>query len=140
MADDPTAAPAEASPPKRHWRTRTKLILFGMLLSPLLIFALYTMMTLSYTYSEGFRAGMLQKFSHRGWICKTYEGELAQAVVPGVAPLIWEFTVRNDQVAAQLDSLLGHRVSLHYREHRGVPTECFGSTTYYVDSVVVVHE
>jgi hypothetical protein len=140
MVDD-TAPPApEGAPPKRHWRTRTKLILFGMLLSPVLIFALYTILTLSWTYSDGYRAGILQKFSHRGWICKTYEGEIAQAVVAGVSPLIWNFTVRDDKVAQQLDSLLGRRVSLHYREHRGVPTTCFGHTGYFVDSVSVVHE
>jgi hypothetical protein len=140
MADDSAPSTPEGAPPKRHWRTRTKLILFGMLLSPVLLFALYTMMTLSWTYSDGYRAGILQKFSRRGWICKTYEGEIAQAVVAGVSPLIWNFTVRNDQVAQQLDSLLGRRVSLHYREHRGVPTSCFGHTGYFVDSVSVVHE
>ena len=140
MADQ-TAPPApEGAKPKRHWRTRTKLILFGMLLSPVLIFALYAFVTLSVTYSDGYRAGILQKFSKRGWICKTYEGEIAQAVVAGVSPLIWEFTVRDDGVAQQLDSLLGHRVSLHYRQHVGVPTTCFGLTEYFVDSVSVVHD
>jgi hypothetical protein len=139
MADD-TPPPAAAGLPKRHWRTKTKLILVGMLVSPILLFALYTVMTLSWTYSDGYRAGILQKFSHRGWICKTYEGEIAQAVVAGVSPLIWNFTVRDDRVAQQLDSLLGRRVSLHYKEHRGVPTTCFGHTGYFVDSVSVVHE
>jgi len=140
MGDNAAPNPPDGAPPKRHWRTRTKLILFGMLLSPVLIFALYTVMTLSVTYSDGYRAGMLQKFSRRGWICKTYEGELAQAVVPGVAPLIWNFTVRDDQIARQLDSLLGRRLSLHYRQHRGVPTTCFGLTEYFVDSVSAVHD
>jgi hypothetical protein len=137
---DTTPPAAAAAPPKRHWRTKTKLIVFGMLVSPILLFALYTVMTLSWTYSDGYRAGSLQKFSHRGWICKTYEGEIAQAVVAGVSPLIWNFTVRDDRVAQQLDSLLGRRVSLHYKEHRGVPTTCFGHTGYFVDSVSVVHE
>jgi len=137
---DTTPPAAAAAPPKRHWRTKTKLIVFGMLVSPILLFALYTVMTLSWTYSDGYRAGILQKFSHRGWICKTYEGEIAQAVVAGVSPLIWNFTVRDARVAQQLDSLLGRRVSLHYKEHRGVPTTCFGHTGYFVDSVSVVHE
>jgi hypothetical protein len=135
----PPAAP-EAAPAKRHWRKKTKLILFGMVLSPVLLFALYTFMTLSWTYSDGYRAGILQKFSRRGWLCKTYEGEIAQAVVAGVSPLIWEFTVRDDSVAQQLDSLLGRRVSLHYRQHVGVPTTCFGLTEYFVDSVSLVQE
>ena len=140
MADDTSATSPEAAPPKRRWRTKTKLILFGMVVSPVLLFALYTFMTLSWTYSDGYRAGVLQKFSRRGWLCKTYEGEIAQAVVAGVSPLIWEFTVRDDGVAQQLDSLLGHRVSLHYRQHVGVPTTCFGLTEYFVDSVSVVHD
>jgi hypothetical protein len=140
MTDSTPPAAAEAAPAKRHWRKKTKLILFAMVLSPVLLFALYTALTLSYTYSDGYRAGILQKFSRRGWICKTYEGEIAQAVVAGVSPLIWDFTVRDEQVAQRMDSLLGRRVSLHYREHRGVPTTCFGLTGYFVDSVSLVQE
>lgn len=132
---------AEAPPPPRHgWRTRTKLLLFGFLLSPLVILALWSVLALWFSYSDGYRAGVLQKFSRRGWICKTSEGELAQAVVQGIAPLIWDFSVRDPKVASQLDSLVGRRVSLHYTEHRGVPTSCFGATGYYVDSVSVVKE
>lgn len=140
MADDTPPPAAEGPPPKRRWRTKTRLILIGMVVSPIVLFVLYTVMTLTWTYSDGYRAGILQKFSKRGWICKTYEGEIAQAVVAGVSPLIWEFTVRDDQIAQQLDSLLGRRVSLHYRQHVGVPTSCFGLTEYFVDSVSVVHE
>ena len=135
---EPTAAPEAAAPPRRGWRTRTKLILFAFILSPLVIVTLWTVSALWFSYSDGYRAGVLQKFSRKGWICKTGEGEIAQAVVQGVAPLIWDFSVRDPKVAHQLDSLVGRRVSVHYEEHRGIPTSCFGATSYFVDSVAVV--
>jgi hypothetical protein len=71
-------------------------------------------------------------------VCKTYEGEIAQSVVAGMSPTIWLFSVRNDSVAHQLNAALGKRVSLHYSEHKGVPTSCFATTNYFVDSVRVV--
>jgi len=132
--------PAAPPAPRHGWRTRTKLLLFGFLLSPLVILALWSVGALWFSYSEGYRAGVLQKFSRKGWVCKTSEGELAQAVVQGIAPLIWDFSVRDPKVASQLDSLVGRKVSLHYQEHRGIPTSCFGATGYFVDSVTVVKE
>ncbi|NBU25847.1 MAG: hypothetical protein EBS39_09590, partial [Gammaproteobacteria bacterium] len=81
------------------------------------------------------RGGVLQKFSHKGWVCKTWEGELALYVVPGMAPEIWEFSVRDEAVAKQLGGYVGERVQLHYSEHRGLPTSCFGETGYFVDRV-----
>lgn len=98
----------------------------------------YAELTLHWSYSEGERVGTLQKLSHKGWLCKTNEGELAMYIVSGVAPQIWSFTVRDDQVMQQLNSQLGERVRLHYHEHRGVPSSCFGDTTYFVDAVSVV--
>ena len=92
-------------------------------------------MALSWSYSDGERAGVLQKFSRKGWVCKTWEGELAMTTVPGVAPELWQFTVRDDQVARHINGALGKRVTLHYREHPGVPTSCFGQTRYYVDAI-----
>lgn len=140
MTDAPPAPAAAEPPPHRGWRTRTKLLLLGFLISPLVILTLWSVAALWFTYSDGYRAGILQKFSRRGWICKTDEGELAQAVVQGIAPLIWDFSVRDPGVARQLDSLVGRKVSLHYQEHRGIPTTCFGVTNYFVDSVSVVKE
>ncbi len=95
----------------------------------------YTLFTLHWSYSEGERAGILQKFSRRGWVFKTYEGELAMSIVPGVTPTIWDFSVRDPLVAQQLTAALGKRVALHYTEHRGVPTRCFAETPYFVDAV-----
>ena len=95
----------------------------------------YTFLTLSYKYSEGERAGLLQKFSSKGWVCKTYEGELALYVVAGVAPEIWHFSVRDHAVAEQMSKAVGQRVQLHYSEHPGVPTSCFAETPYFVDRI-----
>jgi hypothetical protein len=99
----------------------------------------YLAFVLSWSFSDGDRAGVLQKFSRRGWMCKTWEGELAITTVPGVAPVIWSFSVRDDAAAAQLRDAVGQWVILHYREHRGIPTTCFGETSYFVDSVRIGH-
>lgn len=126
----------EPLPPSRPWRWKRWLVIVpaGMLGAV----ALYTWLALHWDYSNGNRSGLLQKFSRRGWICKTYEGELWQSVVANVAPNIWYFSVREARIARQLDTLVGREVRLHYTEHRGVPTDCFGDTNYYVDSVTVV--
>lgn len=99
------------------------------------LFAGYTLLALTWSYSEGERVGVLQKLSRKGWVCKTYEGELALYVVSGMAPQIWTFTVRDPKVAGQLNVVLGERVRLHYAEHRGLPSSCFGDTPYFVDGV-----
>jgi len=95
--------------------------------------ALWTWITLSYSYSEGQRAGVLQKFSKKGWLCKTYEGELALYVVSGVTPQIWYFSTRDDELAKKLTGAVGQKIQLHYTEHVGVPTSCFAETTYFAD-------
>jgi hypothetical protein len=104
----------------------------------LLFGAAYTWFTLNWSYSEGERAGVLQKFSKKGWLCKTYEGELALYIVGGVAPQIWTFTVRDAQLAEQMHALVGRSVRLRYEEHVGVPTSCFGDTRYFVQAFEVV--
>lgn len=119
-------------------RARTWLTLVALLLVAVGLVALYLAVALSWSYSDGERAGILQKFSRKGWVCKTWEGELAQFVVPGVAPSIWAFTVRDEAVARQVNAALGRRVVLHYDEHRGLPTTCFGETGYFVRSVRVI--
>jgi len=114
--------------------------LAGFLVVVVLGVVAWTMLALWWSYSEGERVGVLQKFSRKGWICKTYEGELALYVVAGVAPQIWNFTVRDDAVARKLNPVIGERVRLHYAEHRGLPTRCFGDTAYFVDRVSEVPE
>lgn len=113
------------------------LIVLALVLAGL---ALWTWFSLSWSYSEGDRAGVLQKFSRKGWICKTYEGELALYVVGGVSPQIWYFSTRDEELAAKLSKSVGEKIQLHYQEHRGVPTNCFAETPYFADSFIVVRD
>jgi hypothetical protein len=101
------------------------------------IAAACVLVAFNYSYSDGSRAGYIQKFSHKGWICKTNEGELAMTTVPGVAPILWNFSVWEGKVATQLAQVMGKRLVLHYKEYRYLPTTCFGETAYFVDRVEV---
>ena len=96
---------------------------------------LWTWGTLSYDYSDGERAGYVQKFSRKGWICKTWEGELALVNLPGAMPEIFHFTVRDDATAKRIQATVGKRVALTYEQHIGVPTSCFGDTEYFITDV-----
>jgi hypothetical protein len=102
---------------------------------PFLAFTLWSILALNYTYSSGERAGYLQKISKRGWICKTWEGELQLSAIPGSVPEKFIFTVRSDSVAALLNKYNGERVVLDYLQHKGVPGSCFGDTEYFVTGV-----
>ncbi|MGH7652686.1 MAG: hypothetical protein ACREMS_12705 [Gemmatimonadaceae bacterium] len=94
--------------------------------------ALWIWVALGYTYASGERAGYVQKISKKGWLCKTWEGELAMANLPGTMPQIFTFTVRNDSIAHLIEQNIGKQVSLTYQQHRGVPTTCFGETEYFI--------
>jgi hypothetical protein len=120
---------------RRHWRPIT---VVSFILVPLFIFAAWAAITLSYSFSTGERAGFAQKLSKRGWICKTWEGELAMVNLPGAMPEIFRFSIRNDSIAQLLERNLGKRVSLSYSQHRGVPTSCFGETEYYITNVRIL--
>jgi hypothetical protein len=106
-----------------------------IILVPVLLFAAWTWFTLSYSYSTGERAGYVQKISQKGWLCKTWEGELAMANLPGAMPEIFNFSVRNDSVAHLLQKNIGKRVTIDYEQHRGVPSSCFAETEYYITNV-----
>jgi hypothetical protein len=136
MLQTPTTA--GAPPPVLPRRRGLRTWLWVLLALAVVLGALYTSFLLWYSYSEGERAGVLQKFSHRGWICKTYEGELAQYVVGGVAPQIWHFSARDAAVVTQLRAAVGRQVRIHYEEHRGLPTDCFGETAYFAKSLEVI--
>jgi hypothetical protein len=99
--------------------------------------AAYLLVAFNWSYSDGSRAGYIQKLSQKGWVCKTWEGELAMTTVPGVAPVLWGFSVWDQRVADELTKVMGKRVILHYKEYRYLPTTCFGETDYYVDRVEV---
>ena len=111
------------------------MILGGLAALVVLVLGVWTLITLSYTYSTGERAGYVQKISEKGWICKTWEGEIAMANLPGAMPQIFTFSVRDDAVAHQIEKLAGQRVSLTYDEHPGIPTSCFGDTPYFIVKV-----
>jgi len=102
------------------------------------IFVGYIWLALHWSYSEGERAGFMQKLSKKGWVCKTWEGELSLVALPGAAPEKFLFTVRDDAVAAKINQQVGQRVALTYEEHRGLPTSCFGDTAYFVTDVKLV--
>jgi hypothetical protein len=114
-----------------------KFTLIGLLLLVAGV-VLWTWATLSYDYSDGERAGFVQKFSRKGWICKTWEGELALVNLPGAMPEIFHFSVRDDAVAKRIQDVVGKRVALTYEQHIGVPTSCFGETQHYVVDVRIV--
>lgn len=106
-----------------------------LLLIPAVLFALYTWAALSWVYSSGERAGYVQKLSQKGWICKTYEGELILVSMPGTQAEKFLFTVRDKAVARKIDETVGQRVRLVYEEHKGIPSSCFGETSYFVNDV-----
>lgn len=112
--------------------------IFSVLALLLALFGGYTWLVLNWSYSTGERAGYVQKFSNKGWFCKTWEGELAMVTMPGTLTEKFEFSVRDPKVAQKLNESMGQRVSLHYEQHIGVPTSCFGETQYYVSDVRVV--
>lgn len=115
-------------------------IVATLLIAIVVIFGGWTMITLSYTYSTGERAGYIQKISERGWVCKTWEGEIAMATLPGAMPQIFAFSVRDAVVAHEIEKLAGQRVSLGYEQHPGIPTSCFGDTEYFVVRVTPINE
>lgn len=115
-------------------------ILLIAVLSLLGLAGVWTWLALSWSYSEGERAGYVQKFSRKGWLCKTWEGEIAMVTMPGAIPDRFQFSVRDDAVAAQINALAGKRVVLSYQQHKFVPTRCFGETEYFVVAVRAVEE
>ena len=123
-----------------HFSRKAKLITAAVIAAPLLAFSIYTWSALTDTYSAGERGpGFGQKFSRKGWLCKTWEGELAMLPMPGtVYPERFTFTVRDDVIAQYINATLGKRVVLTYQQHKGIPTTCFGETEYFVTAVKVI--
>ena len=103
----------------------------------IVVLTIYTWFTLTWSYSEGERAGFLQKFSKKGWICKTWEGEILLSSMPGAIPERFAFSVRDDRVAKDLVAATGKRVVLTYAQHKGVPSDCFGETEHFIQKVTV---
>lgn len=111
---------------------------FLVVLGAIALFVIYMLIALNWSYSTGERAGFLQKVSNKGWICKTWEGELSLVAMPGAAPEKFLFTVRDEAVAQKIIAVAGKRVTLNYEQHKGLPTSCFGDTDYFVTGVTEI--
>ena len=135
----PVSGPAGKAPARgRSIGLRLLLFTFVVFALAAAAFALFAWGALRYAYSDGDRAGYVQKFSRRGWICKTWEGELAMVNLPGTMPQIFAFSVRDPKMADVINQSMGQRVALHYEQHKGIPTDCFGETEYFITGVRVL--
>ena len=122
---------------RRHWGKLTVVTLLGV---PITAFALWVFASLSWNYSDGQRAGYVQKISHKGFVCKTWEGTLYTDIAKGFRSDSFSFTVRSDSLAHIIEGLSGKRVTMHYEQHIYVPTSCFGETEYFVTKVETIRE
>ncbi len=111
-----------------------------ILILAILGFAAWTYGTLQFVYSSGERAGYIQKFSKKGWVFKTWEGELAMVSLPGTMPEKFYYTVRDEAVAEKMQGVLGQRVVVKYNEHKGIPGRVFGDTNHFATDVHVVED
>jgi hypothetical protein len=114
--------------------------IIGTIVVAALVVGGYILVVTKWSYSSGERAGWVQKFSKKGWLCKTWEGEMAMVSMPGSMSEKFYFTVWDDDVADQINKIMGKRVSLHYEEKVGIPTSCFGETRHFVTKVAMVSE
>lgn len=142
----PDDAAAPASPPptaprtsfkRRHWGKLTVLTLLGL---PLTVFAAWAVVSLGWSYSSGQRAGYVQKISHKGFVCKTWEGVLYTDIAKGFRSDSFSFTVRSDSLAHIIEGMSGKRVTMHYEQHILVPSTCFGDAEYFVTKVDPIPE
>jgi hypothetical protein len=137
IAEPPAGELSTATVARKRRLKKLRLVLIFAVL-PALLLAAYTWITLHVTYASGERTGYVQKLSRKGWICKTWEGELAMMPVPGTVPQLFHFTVPETTTAQQIQAVAGQRVALSYNQHKGVPSSCFGETEYFVNGVRTV--
>lgn len=116
-----------------------KVVIWALLI-PIALFCLYTWASLSWVYSSGERAGYVQKFSLKGYVCKTWEGEIVLVSMPGTQAEKFVFTVKNATVAKKVNDSLGKRVKIVYEEHKGIPSSCFGESPYFVQDVLFLEK
>lgn len=115
-----------------------KIIILAVVI-PIILLALYTWAALSWVYSTGERAGYVQKLSEKGYVCKTYEGELVLVSMPGTQAEKFNFTVRDKNLVEKINNSLGKRVRITYEEHKGIPSSCFGETSFFVKNVQILN-
>jgi hypothetical protein len=121
-------------------QTKVLRIIVATLISLGVLAAGWVWLTLHWSYAEGERTGYVQKLSKKGWLCKTWEGEIVLVTMPGAIPEKFEFTVHDENTVARINEHAGRRVVLHYQQHKFIPTTCFGETEYFVDNVREVAE
>jgi flagellar basal body-associated protein FliL len=119
-------------------KSHVSLWIAGILLVPIVGLIIYTWIALSWSFSKGERAGYIQKLSKSGWVCKTWEGEMAMVTMPGAIPDKFLFSVRDEKVAERINKFAGKRVALVYEQHKGLPTNCFGDTEYFIVDVKAI--
>ena len=119
-------------------KSHVSLWIAGILLVPIVGLIIYTWIALSWSFSKGERAGYIQKLSKSGWVCKTWEGEMAMVTMPGAIPDKFLFSVRDEKVAERINKFAGKRVALVYEQHKGLPTSCFGDTEYFIVDVKAI--
>jgi hypothetical protein len=95
----------------------------------------YTWLALHWSYASGERSGYVQKLSKKGYVCKTWEGEMAMVSMPGTLSEKFPFTIADAAVAAKVNASVGKRVALQYEQHKWLPSSCFGDTEYFVTDV-----
>ena len=119
-------------------KSRVSLWIAGILLVPVVGLIIYTWIALNWSFSKVERAGYIQKLSKSGWVCKTWEGEMAMVTMPGAIPDKFLFSVRDEKVAERINKFAGKRVALVYEQHKGLPTSCFGDTEYFIVDVKAI--
>jgi hypothetical protein len=127
--------PAEPGKSKSTWKRTLISWLIVVTVTPVILFWLYLWFVLTWSYSVGERAGYVQKFSRKGFVFKTWEGELAMVSIPGTAPEKFYFTVRADSLADRINEAMGRKVALTYEQHIGLPVSWYGETEYFVTKV-----
>ena len=109
-----------------------------LIVAAVLICTGYVAIALNWSYSKGERVGYIQKFSEKGWLCKTWEGELQMLPIAGALPEKFVFSVRDKSVVTKINSSLGKKLSLYYEQHKGLPTTCLGESEYFaVDAIIL---
>lgn len=117
---------------RRRNGSRFAFWIVAIVLAAAVVFVLYTWLALTWSFSRGERTGYIQKLSKSGWVCKTWEGEMAMVTMPGAIPEKFLFSVRDDAVAKWINAFAGKKVALVYEQHKGIPTSCFGDTEYFI--------